>query len=128
MPRIRSNTPTEVELQILNVLWEQGPSTVRQVHNILLRERDKGYSTTLKMMQVMVEKQLLVKDESQRPQVYRPAFTEKHTQTHLVDDLVQKAFGGAADQLILRAVNSQKLSSKELAEIKKVLRTLEGGK
>ena len=127
MPRLPSSTPTEVELQILKVLWQEGPSTVRQVHNALKQERDTGYSTTLKMMQVMTEKKLLVKDDSQRPQVYQPASTEQHTQTHLVDDLIQKAFRGAADQLILRAVSSQKLSSKELTEIKKVLRELEGG-
>ncbi len=127
MPRLPSSTPTEVELQILKVLWQEGPSTVRQVHNALQSERDTGYSTTLKMMQVMTEKKLLVKDDSQRPQIYRPASTEQHTQTHLVDDLIQKAFRGAADQLILRAVSSQKLSSEELAGIKKVLRELEGG-
>ena len=126
MPRLPSSTPTEVELQILRALWEEGPSTVRHIHNVLQQHRDTGYSTTLKMMQVMIEKGLLIKDDSQRPQVYRPAFSEQHTQTYLIDDLVQKAFSGSADQLILRAVNSQKLSAHELAEIKKVLRDLEG--
>ena len=81
MPRLPSSTPTEVELQILGTLWRIGPSTVRQVHDALQDERATGYSTTLKMMQVMTEKGLLIKDDKQRPQVYRPAASEQQTQT-----------------------------------------------
>lgn len=125
MPRLPSSTPTEVELQILGTLWQIGPSTVRQVHDALQDQRDTGYSTTLKMMQVMTEKGLLIKDDKQRPQVYRPAASEQQTQTHLVDDLIQRAFRGAADQLVLRAVRSKHLSKDEIAEIQQLLRRVE---
>jgi BlaI family penicillinase repressor len=125
MPRLPSSTPTEVELQILGTLWQIGPSTVRQVHDALQDQRATGYSTTLKMMQVMTEKGLLIKDDKQRPQVYRPAASEKQTQTHLVDDLIQRAFRGAADQLVLRAVRSKHLSKDEIAEIQQLLRRVE---
>lgn len=125
MPRLPSSTPTEVELQILGTLWQIGPSTVRQVHDALQDQRDTGYSTTLKMMQVMIEKGLLIKDDKQRPQVYRPAASEQQTQTHLVDDLIQRAFRGAADQLVLRAVRSKHLSKDEIAQIQQLLRRVE---
>jgi BlaI family penicillinase repressor len=125
MPRLPSSTPTEVELQILGTLWQIGPSTVRQVHDALQDQRATGYSTTLKMMQVMTEKGLLIKDDTQRPQVYRPAASEQQTQTHLVDDLIQRAFRGAADQLVLRAVRSKHLSKDEIAEIQQLLRRVE---
>ncbi len=125
MPRLPSSTPTEVELQILGTLWQIGPSTVRQVHDALQDQRATGYSTTLKMMQVMTEKGLLIKDDKQRPQVYRPAVSEQQTQTHLVDDLIQRAFRGAADQLVLRAVRSKHLSKDEIAQIQQLLRQVE---
>ncbi len=126
MPRKSASQPTEVELQILAVLWQRGPSTVRQIHNALKDTRDTGYSTTLKMMQVMTEKGLLLKDESRRPQVYRPAISEEQAQTHLLDDLIQRAFGGAADKLVLRAVTSRHMSPEELAQIRRLLKQLEG--
>lgn len=119
--------PTEVELGILNVLWERGPSTVRQVHNVLKEARGTGYSTTLKMMQVMTEKGLVRKDESQRPQVYRPARPEEQTQLQLVDDLIQRGFGGSAAKLVLRAVSAKRLSAAELAEVKRLLGVYAGG-
>ena len=126
MPRKRSSNPTEVELQILGVLWARGPSTVREVHNTLEDDRDTGYSTTLKMMQIMTEKGLLLKDDSQRPQVYRPAMSQEQAQMQFVDDLIQRVFGGAAEKLILRAINSRHVSSEDLVEIRKLLRKLEG--
>ncbi|MCG8653893.1 MAG: BlaI/MecI/CopY family transcriptional regulator [Pirellulales bacterium] len=125
MPRPPSNAPTEVELQILRVLWQNGPSTVRQVHNALKDQRETGYSTTLKMMQVMNEKGLLTKNEKHRPQTYRPTVSETQTQTRLVDDLIQRAFQGAIDQLVLRAVSSKHLSEQERAQVKELLRKLE---
>jgi predicted transcriptional regulator len=125
MARRASTQPTQVELQILRVLWRLGRGTVRQVHVALSSQRDTGYSTTLKMMQVMTAKGLLLKDDSQRPQVYRPAMSEQEAQTSLVDDLVLRAFDGAADKLVLRAVASGRVSPGELAEIHKLLRKLE---
>jgi BlaI family transcriptional regulator, penicillinase repressor len=125
MARPPSTQPTLVELQILRVLWQHGPSTVRQVHLALSSQRDTGYSTTLKMMQVMTGKSLLRRDETQRPQVYRPTMSEEAAQTSLVDDLVQRAFGGAADKLILRTLSSKRVSAQELSQIRKLLQKLE---
>jgi predicted transcriptional regulator len=125
MPRKTSPQPTEVEVAILRVLWDRGPSSVRQVHEALLGTRDTGYSTTLKMMQVMFEKGLLRRDESVRPQVYRPTQPEAQTQTQMVDDLIQKVFGGSARKLVLRAVQSEQVSAQELAEIRKLLKQMD---
>ena len=126
MPRKPSPHPTAGELQILAVLWQRGPSTVREVHEALGSERATGLSTTLKMMQVMTEKELLIKDDSQRPQVYRPAMTQEEAQTRMVDDLIQRAFSGAAEQLVLRAISSHHVSREDLAEIRKLLNQMEG--
>jgi BlaI family transcriptional regulator, penicillinase repressor len=131
MPRRRSPQPTEVELAILRVLWDRGPSTVREVHAVLLEQRerqDTGYSTTLKMMQVMTDKGLLKRDESRRPQVYRPAVAEDETQRRMVDDLVRRVFGGSARKLVLRAVESEHVTPDELAEIRRLLEQMEGDK
>jgi len=131
MPRRRSPQPTEVELAILRVLWDRGPSTVREVHAVLQssRERqDTGYSTTLKMMQVMTDKGLLKRDESRRPQVYTPAVAEDETQRRMVDDLVRRVFGGSARKLVLRAVESEHVTPDELAEIRRLLEQMEGDK
>jgi len=127
MARRPSSNPTEVELQILRVLWERGPSSVREVHLALEDDRDTGYSTTLKMMQVMTDKGLLLKDDSRRPQVYRPTISQEQAQTQFVDDMIQRVFGGAADKLILRAVSSRHLSRQDLEQIRKLLKKLEGG-
>lgn len=126
MARRPSSKPTEVELQILDVLWKRGPSTVREVHNALVGDRDTGYSTTLKMMQVMTDKGLLLKDDGRRPQVYRPSISQEHAQMQFVDDLIQRVFGGAADKLVLRAINSRHVSSEDIAQIKNLLSKLEG--
>ncbi len=127
MARKPSPNLTDVELQILGVLWERGPSTVRQVHEALEDQRETGLSTTLKMMQVMTAKGLLLKDDDQRPQVFRPAVSQEQAQTQFVDHLIQRVFGGAADKLILRAANSRHVSRKDLAQIRKLLKELEGG-
>jgi BlaI family penicillinase repressor len=128
MARKASDQPTDVELAILRVLWARGPSSVREVHDALLATRDTGYSTTLKMMQVMFEKGLLRRDESRRPQVYAPTSPEEMTQGQMLDDLMQKVFGGSARKLVLRAVQSESVTAEELAEIRKLLKKLEGDK
>ncbi|MCA9260041.1 MAG: BlaI/MecI/CopY family transcriptional regulator [Planctomycetales bacterium] len=121
----RAPTPTDVELEILNVLWRRGPSTVREVHNELLATRDTGYSTTLKMMQVMLEKNLVQRDETVRPQVYRPVETQEKTQERLLDRLVQGAFGGAIDRLLIRALSTKRTSDDDLREMKRWIREAE---
>lgn len=115
------NSPTQVELAILQVLWQRGPSTVRGIHNALKSERDTGQSTTLKMVQVMTEKGLLLKDESVRPQVYRPSRPAEQTQLQLIDELIQRAFGGRASELVMRAASAKRITPQELTEIKKLI-------
>ena len=128
MPRKPSPHPTDVEHAILRVLWERGPSSVRQVHDALRESRTTGYSTTLKMIQVMFEKGLLLRDAARRPQVYRPAVSEELTQRRIVHDLILRVFGGSARKLVMRAVQSEQVSAQDMAEIRKMLNSLEGGK
>ena len=127
MPRLPSSQPTEVELQILRRLWELGPSTARQIHNRLAEDRDTNYSTTVKMLSVMLEKGLVRRDETVRPQVFRPAATQQRTQQQMLKDLIQKVYDGSAGSLVLQALASQKASPEELAEIRLSLNELEGG-
>lgn len=126
MARPSSTQPTEVELQILSVLWEHGPCSVRQVHEALAAARETGYSTTLKMMQVMLEKGLLVRDATVRPQMYEAAKSREQTQLEMLDDLSQRAFHGSAMRLVMRMVSSGRLSQQELDEIQKLTRQAEG--
>lgn len=121
MPRPASSQPTEVELQILGVLWELGPSSVREVHEALAERRDTGYSTTLKMMQVMLEKGLLRRDDSVRPQLYRAAKSQSRTQVQMLDDLMQRAFHGSAMRLVMSMVSAGRLSADELTEIQRLI-------
>jgi BlaI family transcriptional regulator, penicillinase repressor len=117
--------PTDAELGILRVLWTRGPSTVRQIAEILGRET--GYTTVLKLLQIMTEKRLVVRDESARTHIYEPAYTEDQTQRQLVTDLLDRAFDGSAAKLVLQALAAHKTSPEELAEIKKLLDTKSGG-
>ncbi len=127
MPRPTSSQPTEVELQILRVLWQQGPSTARQIHNQLADDRDTNYSTTVKMLAVMLDKRMVKRDETVRPQVYRPATSQEHTQQRMLKDLIHRAYNGSAGSLVLQALASQKASPEELAKIRRLLSELEGG-
>jgi predicted transcriptional regulator len=119
--------PTDGELEILRVLWGRGPATVRQVHDALQPKRPTGYTTTLKLLQIMTEKGLVVRDESQRTHQYRPRLSREETQRQLVGDLLNRAFGGSAQQLVLQALYARKASAAELAEIRRLLDELEGG-
>jgi predicted transcriptional regulator len=119
--------PTDGELAILRVLWRRGPSTVREVHAELLSERDTGYTTVLKLLQIMTEKGLVIRDDSERAHVYQARPTEEQAQRRLVVDLLDRAFGGSAQQLVLRALTARKASPEELAEIRRILDDLEGG-
>jgi predicted transcriptional regulator len=120
--------PTPAELAILRVLWEQGPSTVRAVHERLERERPTGYTTVLKLMQIMTEKGLVRRDEAARAHVYVAGVAEEQTQRRLVRDLLDRAFGGSATKLVMHALSARKASPVELARIREMLDRLEGGK
>ena len=126
MARPRISRPTNRELMILRILWDQGPSTVREVNEVMDKDRDTGYTTTLKLMQIMAEKGLLIRDESQRQHVYKPAITEEKTQKQLVGDLLERAFSGSAEKLVMRALSAKKVSTKELKRIRKMLDELKG--
>jgi predicted transcriptional regulator len=119
--------PTDGELEILRVLWAQGPSTVRQVQGALGRTRPTVYTTALKLLQIMTEKGLVVRDESQRTHIYRARLKEEQTQRQLVGDLLERAFGGSARKLVVQALAAKKASPEELVEIRKLLDELEGG-
>lgn len=118
--------PTEAELAILRVLWAGGPSTVRQVHEQLAGARDVGYTTVLKLLQIMAEKGLVRREEQGRAHLYRAARSEQHTQRQLLDDLLERAFGGSAATLVLQALSSRRASAGELAEIRRLLDRKEG--
>lgn len=128
MSKIDLSRPTDAELAILRVLWQRGPSTVRQVHEVLSQERETGYTTILKLMQIMNEKGLVERDESERTHIYQPRLTEEQTQQQLVGDLLDKAFGGSASQLVMQALSAKPASADELAQIRQLLDKLEGGK
>lgn len=118
-------TPTDAQLAILNVLWQRGPSTVREVHEGLPESLRRGYTTTLKLMQIMAEKGLVERDDSARSHVYAPALERDSLQETLVGDLLQKAFEGSAAKLAMRALSSARSSPEELAEIRDLLDHLE---
>ena len=113
--------PTDAELAILRVLWERGASTVRQVHEALADTRETGYTTTLKLMQIMADKGLVTRNESARTHVYSAMAGEEQTQRQLVQDLVDRAFGGSAAQLVMRALGGEGASDAELKEIRKLI-------
>jgi predicted transcriptional regulator len=116
--------PTEAELEILNVLWAMGPATVREVHDAL-SGKGTGYTTVLKQMQVMAEKGLLARSERFRSHVYTARAAQEKTQRQLAGDLLHRAFGGSAKNLVLGALSAQKVSAKELAEIHEMLARFE---
>jgi len=119
-------SPTDSELQILAYLWENGPCTVRQVHVEAVGERGVGYTTTLKLMQIMWDKGLLLRDESQRSHIYRAAAAQTKTQRRLARDLIDSAFSGSTKSLVIEALGASRPKPEELAEIRKLLDELEG--
>jgi BlaI family penicillinase repressor len=118
--------PTDAELDILRVLWTRGPSTVREVHEAL--GEDVRYTTTLKQLQVMLDKGLVRRDERQRSHVYEAAVDEEETQHRLLDNLLAHAFGGSRSKLLMRAVSGGKASEEELRQIRALLDELEGAR
>lgn len=117
--------PTESELAILQVLWQHGPSTVRAVQEHLSEDEETGYTTVLKLLQIMHDKGLVTRDESQRAHIYQAAAAQEDTQQQLLDDLLDRAFGGSAEKLVMRALTSKRVSASELEEIRTLLDQLE---
>jgi predicted transcriptional regulator len=118
--------PTDAELELLKVLWRRGPSTVREVFETIGETKQTGYTTVLKFMQIMSEKGLVRRDESERAHRYEAALAEEETQRQLVGDLLQRAFDGSARKLVLQALSTERASADELAEIRRMLDELEG--
>ena len=122
MARRPTPRPTDAELSILRVLWDRGPSTVRQVHDVLSVGRDFAYTTTLKLLQLMTEKGGAVREEDGRVHLYRAAVAQEETQRHLIRDLVDRAFGGSPSQLVMQALAAKPASAEELREIRRLLK------
>jgi predicted transcriptional regulator len=118
---MKTPRPTDAELTILRVLWERGPSTVRQVHEALSRERPAASTTSLKLLQIMTEKGLVRRDETDRTHVYHSRLTEEQTQRQLIRDLLDRAFGGSASKLVMQALATKRASAEELVEIRRLL-------
>ncbi len=121
MPVSKHIKPTESELEILQVLWIKKTATVRQVHEELLKFKDAGYTTTLKLMQIMNEKGLVVRDDSFRTHIYQPAVSRENTQLHLLGKMITSLFSGSATDLVIQALGHHKTSPGELDEIQKIL-------
>jgi predicted transcriptional regulator len=127
MPPTSTPRPTPAELEILRVLWQRGPSTVREVHARLSESRSTGYTTVLKMLQIMIEKNLVGRDERLRAHIYSARLPEAQTQRQLVRDLLERAFDGSAMKLVMHALAAQKASPEEIARIRELLDEIEGG-
>lgn len=122
---IRKNEPTKSELEILQVLWESGPSTVRFVNDKLNEQREVNYTSTLKLMQIMAEKNLLLRDESSMKHIYRPAEEEDATKTQLLDKFVNTLYNGSPSKLVMQLIGSRETSKQELEELKRILKDLD---
>ena len=117
-----SPRPTDAELAILRVLWQRGASTVRQVHEELTRDKPTAaYTTALKLLQIMTEKGLVRRDDSDRTHVYHARYSEEHTQRQLVRDLLDRAFGGSSTKLVMQALSARRATTEELTEIRKLI-------
>ena len=121
MTRPSAPRPTDAELAILRILWDRGPSTVRQVHDVLGLERQAAYTTALKLLQIMTEKGLVERDERDRTHIYRARLSEETTQRQLVRDLADRAFGGSASKLVMQALATRRASAEELRDIRKAI-------
>lgn len=125
MNEYRNVKPTESELEILRVLWDKKEATVREVHEVLSEFKDSGYTTTLKLLQIMHEKGLVTRNDSGKTHIYRPAVSREHTQTQMLDKMMDSLFGGSTTQLVMHALGSNKApSADELKEIQQLLDNL----
>jgi predicted transcriptional regulator len=118
--------PTKLELSILRVLWDAGPRSVREIQAVLNESKPTGYTTVLKMLQIMTEKGLVERDETVRPQIYRPQYSQERTQRQLLRDFIQRAYGGSVKSLVMHALATKKSSAQDLDAIEKLLARFEG--
>ena len=125
MARPKGQGPTDRELAILKVLWANGPSTVRQVNEAINAEQETGYTTTLKLMQIMTDKGLLVRDDSAFKHVYEAAVSAEETENQIVGDVLEKVFSGSAEKLVMRALSATHISAEELEKIRQLLDRME---
>lgn len=128
MKRKQKGKPTDSELEILQVLWAHGPDTVRNVNEAISKRHKVGYTTTLKLMQIMVEKGLLERQTDSRVHIYKASIGESETREMLLDRIVETAFGGSAMKLVMQALGNHKASSEELQEIKALINKIENNK
>ena len=126
-PDRKDSVPTDAEIRILRVLWAKGPTTVRDVHEVLNAERPTAYTTTLKLMQIMLDKGLVTRDETERTHVYSAAVAEKQTQRTATADLLGRLFGGSTAALMQQALSVKPSSREELRQIREMLDALERG-
>ena len=124
MSNTKTIRPTESELEILQTLWAKGLATVREVHEDLAKTKDVGYTTTLKLMQIMHEKGLVKRDDSMRTHVYQAAVNKEKTQKHLLGKMIDSLFGGSPTQLVIQALGEHKASPEELEKIQALLNNL----
>ena len=125
MPRQPSQQLTEVELQILQILWDFGPAPVRVIHGALSKLRDTNYSTTVKMLSVMLDKKLVTRDENERPHVYHPVVTRQKAQKRMLGRLIDQLYSGSTTSLVLQALSSKKTTPEELNKIRQLLDQIE---
>src|SRR5580704_4795713 len=124
MPATKYIKPTESELEILQVLWAKESATVREVHEDLAKLKDVGYTTTLKLMQIMHEKGLVKRDDTFKTHIYQPAVSKERTQKHLLSKMIDNLFGGSSTELVMQALGNHKASAQELDEIQQLLNNL----
>ncbi|OQP39887.1 transcriptional regulator [Niastella yeongjuensis] len=128
MATTKTIKPTESELEILQILWKKGNASVREVHEELLATKEAGYTTTLKLMQIMHEKGLVKRDDSSKTHIYQAAVSKEKTQKHLLNKMIDSLFGGSPGELVMQALGNHKASAEELEEIQKILDNLKNNK
>jgi BlaI family penicillinase repressor len=124
MPKSSAPRPTDAELAILQVLWEHGPSSVRQVHDVLSRDRSFAYTTTLKFLQIMTDKGLVLREDQGRHHLYRTRQPQKNTQRRLLRELIDRVFGGSISGLVMQALAAKRATPAELREIRRLLSSM----
>jgi predicted transcriptional regulator len=125
MPNLKLNKPTESEMEILQILWEEGPSTVREVHEILSGTKESGYTTTLKLMQIMHDKGMLSRNDESKTHIYSALIKKESVQKQVVGNMIKGLFKGSSAKLVMHALGNHRASSEEISEIKKYLDEME---